>query len=194
MQVLTEMRPYFVLAEKLGRVASQLVAGRNRVKIVKVKYASSRARGDLDTRWLRAMITKGLIETNWGDFVNLVNADFRVEQRGLRIFEESIILDGSPEIPLESVQVQMHKVKSKFEGAYSDYREIIVEGRVKDGIPHLTKVGLFEVDTSLEGNLLLCRQVGQPTLIAIGVDEELNEQSLKRIGISTDDEFIYLKL
>ena len=210
--MLSELKPYVVLAEKLGRLAVQLVAGGSGVKTVKVTYASARAPDDLDTRLLRAMITKGIIEPISSVFVNLVNADFTAKQRGLRISEERIVLDGSPESPLDFVQVQIANVESKFASAISDSGEIKVEGRVKDGIPHLTRVGSFEVDVSLEGNILLCRQVDQPGMIgtvgsilgeenvnvsfmsvgriaprkhavmAIGVDDEPSKQALKKIG------------
>lgn len=212
MQVLTELKPFVVLAEKLGRLAVQLATGGSGVKTVKVTYGSARAPDDLDTRVLRAMITKGLIEPVSSVFVNLVNADFTAKQRGIRIAEERVLLDGSPESPLEFIQVQIANVESKFASAIADSGEIRVEGRVKDGIPHLTKVGSFEVDVSLEGSIILCRQVDQPGMIgkvgsilgqenvnvsfmsvgriaprkhaimAIGVDEQPSKESLKRIG------------
>ncbi|KAH7575309.1 hypothetical protein ACOSP7_005180 [Xanthoceras sorbifolium] len=211
-EVLTELKPFVVLGEKLGRLAVQLVTGGSGVKNVKVTYASSRAPDDLDTRLLRAMITKGLIEPISSVFVNLVNADYTAKQRGLRIAEERILLDGSPENPLEFIQVHIANVESKFASAISESGEIKVEGRVKDGVPHLTKVGSFEVDVSLEGSIILCRQVDQPGMIgkvgsvlgeenvnvsfmsvgrvaprkhavmAIGVDEQPSRETLKKIG------------
>ncbi|CAI0557616.1 unnamed protein product [Linum tenue] len=158
------------------------------------------------------MITKGIIEPISSVFVNLVNADFTAKQRGVRITEERILLDGSPEAPLDSIQVQIANVESKFASAISDTGEIRVEGRVKDGVPHLTRVGSFEVDVSLEGSIILCRQVDQPGMIgkvgsilgqenvnvsfmsvgriaprkqavmAIGVDDQPSKESLQRIG------------
>ncbi|KAJ6807826.1 putative D-3-phosphoglycerate dehydrogenase 3, chloroplastic [Iris pallida] len=211
-EVLSELAPFVVLSEKLGRLAVQLVAGGSGVKSVKVTYASARTPDDLDTRLLRAMITKGLIEPISSVFVNLVNADFTAKQRGIRITEERILLDGSPENPLDFIQVHIANVESKFASAISETGEISVEGRVKDGIPHLTKVGSFQVDVSLEGNLILCRQVDQPGMIgtvgsilgeqnvnvsfmsvgriaprkqavmAIGVDDEPSKETLKKIG------------
>ncbi|KAE9448469.1 hypothetical protein C3L33_19635, partial [Rhododendron williamsianum] len=211
-EVLAELKPFVELAEKLGRLAVQLIAGGSGVKSVKVTYASARAPDDLDTRLLRAMITKGLIEPISSVFVNLVNADFTAKQRGLRISEERILLDGSPESPLEFIQVQIANVESKFASAISESGEVKVEGKVKDGVPHLTKVGSFEVDVSLEGSLILCRQVDQPGMIgkvgsvlgeenvnvsfmsvgriaprkqavmAIGVDEPPSKDALKKIG------------
>ena len=182
------------------------------MKSVKVTYASARAPDDLDTRLFRAMITKGLIEPISSIFMNLVNADFTAKQRGLRITEERVLLDGSPESPLEFVQVQIINVESRLANAILESGEIIVEGRVKDGLPHLTKVGSFEVDVSLEGSIILCRQVDQlgmigqdgsilgdenvnisfmsvgriaprkQTVMAIGVDEQPSKESLRRIG------------
>ncbi|PIA56620.1 hypothetical protein AQUCO_00700756v1 [Aquilegia coerulea] len=211
-EVLSELAPYVVLAEKLGRLAVQLVGGGSGVKTVKVTYASARAPDDLDTRLLRAMITKGLIEPISSAFVNLVNADFTAKQRGIRITEERILLDGSPENPIEYVQVQIANVESRFPSALSETGDIKVEGKVKDGLPHLTKVGSFDVDVSLEGNLILCKQVDQPGMIgkvgsilaeenvnvsfmsvgriaprkqavmAIGVDEKPSKETLKKIG------------
>lgn len=53
------------------------------------------------------MIIKGLLEPISSIFVNLVNADFSAKQRGLRVIEEKILLDGSPENPLEYIQVYL---------------------------------------------------------------------------------------
>ncbi|OMP03916.1 hypothetical protein COLO4_10111 [Corchorus olitorius] len=211
-EVLAELAPFVALTEKLARLAVQLVAGGSGVKFVKVTYASARGPDDLDTRLLRAMIIKGLIEPISSVYVNLVNADFTAKQRGLRLTEERIVLDGSPENPLEYIQVQIANVESKFASAISNSGVITVEGKVKDGKPHLTKIGSFGVDVSLEGSLILCRQVDQPGMIGkvgnilgeenvnvnfmsvgrisprkqavmtIGVDEEPSKDALKKIG------------
>jgi len=211
-EVLSELSPYVVLAEKLGRLVVQLVAGGSGVKVVKVVYSSARDPDDLDTRILRAMVTKGIIEPISSAFVNIVNADYVARQRGLQIIEERILLYGSPEIPLDSIQVHLTNVESKFAGALSDAGDIRVEGKVKDGSPHLTLVGSFSVDVSLEGNLILCCQIdqagiigkvgsilgqmnvnvsfmsvgrtapGKQAIMAIGVDEEPEKEALKLIG------------
>ncbi|XP_058221121.1 D-3-phosphoglycerate dehydrogenase 3, chloroplastic-like [Rhododendron vialii] len=224
-EVLAELAPFVLLAEKLGRLAVQLVAGGGGVQSVKITYASARGPDDLDTRLLRAMVTKGLIEPISSVFVNLVNADFTAKQRGLKIAEERIVLDGSPEKPLEFIQLQLANVESKFAGALSDLGEIKVQGMVKEGLPHLTMVGSFGVDVSLEGSLILCKQVDQPGIIGkvgsilgegnvnvnfmsvgriapqkqavmtIGVDEEPDTETLKKIGeIKAIEEFVFLKL
>ncbi|KAG2315919.1 hypothetical protein Bca52824_019041 [Brassica carinata] len=211
-EVLRELKPYVVLAEKLGRLAVQLVTGGSGVDAVKVTYASSRSPDDLDTRLLRAMVIKGLIEPISSVFINLVNSDYVAKQRGVKISEERMVLDGSPEDPIEYITVRIANVESRFASALSESGEIKVEGRVKQGVPSLTKVGLFGVDVSLEGSVILCRQVDQPGMIgkvggilgdenvnvsfmsvgriapgkqavmAIGVDEQPSKETLKKIG------------
>ncbi|KAK7389454.1 hypothetical protein VNO78_24515 [Psophocarpus tetragonolobus] len=211
-EVMSELSPYFVLSEKLGRLAVQLVSGGTGIKSVKVVYRSSRGPDDLDTRLLRAMVTKGIIEPISNTIVNLVNADFIAKQKGLRLSEERVVVDSSPDLPLDSIQVQISSVDSKFASALSENGLISIDGKVKFGEPHLTCVGSFDVDVSLEGNLILCRQVDQPGMIglvgnilgqqnvnvsfmsvgrtsrrkqaimAIGVDEEPNKEALHNIG------------
>lgn len=219
------MAPYVLLAEKLGRLAVQLVAGGDGIKAVKVVYRSARDLDDLDTRLLRAMIIKGIIEPISDSFVNLVNADFTAKQKGLRISEERVVVDSSPENPIDSIQVLISNTESKFASAESEHGNVSIEGKVKYGIPHLTRVGSFSVDVSLEGNLILCCQVDQPGMIgrvgnilgeqnynvsfmsvgrtvkrtkaimAIGVDEEPDKNTLKKIGeVPAIEEFVFLKL
>jgi len=212
-EVITELAPYVSLAERLGRLAVQLVSGAAGVKQGKVVYRSARAADDLDTRLLRAMIIKGLIEPVSDAFINLVNADYVAKQRGLRISEERQPADGAVDVPLETISVTIADVESKFASAIADHTgDITLEGKVKDGVPYLSKVGSFSVDVSLEGSIILCRQVDQPGMIgkvgsilgqenvnisfmsvgrtsprqhavmAIGVDEEPSKPTLKKLG------------
>ncbi|TQD79689.1 hypothetical protein C1H46_034763 [Malus baccata] len=223
-EVLAELSPYVVLAEKLGKLAVQLVAGGSGITSVRVVYKTARDPDDLDTRLLRAMITKGIIEPISASFINLVNADFVAKDKGLRITEERVAIDSSPEFPVASIQVHITNVESKFASCVSKNGNISIEGKVKYGKPHLTLLGSFGVDVSLEGNLILCRQVDQPGMIgqvgkilgtenvnvnfmsvgrtiqkkaimAIGVDEEPKEELLNKIGKVPDiEEFVFLKL
>jgi D-3-phosphoglycerate dehydrogenase len=122
-------------------------------------------------------------------------------------------LDGSPENPLEFIQVQIANVESKFATIIFDRK------------PHLTKVDSFGVDLSMEGSLILCSQVDQSGMIGsvgnilgeenvnvsfmsvgkitpqkqavmtIGVDEKPSKEAVNRIGeIPAVEEFVFLKL
>ncbi|GKE25340.1 hypothetical protein Tco_1436852, partial [Tanacetum coccineum] len=59
----------------------------------------------------------------------------------------------------------------------------IMEARLKDRVPHLTKVGAFEVDVSLDGNIILCRQFDQPNTIG-SVTSILGEENLNISSMS----------
>ncbi|CAI5500296.1 unnamed protein product [Closterium sp. Naga37s-1] len=211
-QVLVELAPYVELAEKLGRLAVQLVSGGAGVKDVKVTYRTGRSSEDLDTRLLRAMIAKGLIEPISNAFINLVNADYVAKQRGIRIREERQPVDVDESVPLDTIVLEITHVQSKLASAVSEEGTITLGGKVKDGVPHLIQVGRFSTDIELEGSLLLCRQVDQPgmigtvgmllgshdvnisfmsvgrtgprkqALMAIGVDEEPSREVLRDIN------------
>nr|GFB00722.1 D-3-phosphoglycerate dehydrogenase 1, chloroplastic-like [Tanacetum cinerariifolium] len=90
--------------------------------------------------------------------------------KGICVNEEQVIVGGSSDKPLEIIKVQIANAASrlaseiKVEGRVKDgvphltkvvqianaasrlASEIKVEGRVKDGVPHLTKVGALNID------------------------------------------------
>lgn len=108
--MLEELSPYVDLGEKLGRLAIQLVA-EGGIKDIKLTYKTARSGDDLDTRLLRAMVLKGLIEPVSNSVLNLVNADYIAKQRGIRVSEEKQPSDGGDEsLPLESIQIQLFQV------------------------------------------------------------------------------------
>ena len=61
-EVLAELQPYVALAQGLARAAVQLVStAAHGFSDIHISYASSRG-DDLDTRLLRAMVIKGILE------------------------------------------------------------------------------------------------------------------------------------
>ncbi|GKC14361.1 leucine-rich repeat, cysteine-containing subtype protein [Tanacetum coccineum] len=120
-----------------------------------------------------------------------------------------VILDGSSEKPVKSIQVQIAEVEFFcFADAISEFWNIIVEGLLKNGVPRLTRVGAFEVNASLKGNIILCvvdpeivgsfksllietnlqgsftrlsRTVGKQALRVIVVDKKPRLKTLKKI-------------
>ena len=61
---------------------------------VTITYATPRG-DDLDTRLLRAMVIKGILEQITTATVNLVNADLLARNRGLRILESKVPSAGT---------------------------------------------------------------------------------------------------
>nr|GEY97433.1 D-3-phosphoglycerate dehydrogenase 1, chloroplastic-like [Tanacetum cinerariifolium] len=157
--VLREPIQYVTLAEKLHKLDVQLVTDGNGLGSIEITYISSRATDNFDTPLVRAMLAKGIC-----------------------VNEEQVIVGGSSDKPLEIIKFQIANVASRLAG------EIKVEGRVKDGVPHLTKVGALNVDVSLEENIILCRQAShQPNIIGrvvcILAKENVNISSMSFGGI-----------
>eukprot|EP00958_Prasinococcus_capsulatus_P023177 scaffold3383_cov412-Prasinococcus_capsulatus_cf.AAC.2 len=165
-EVLEELSPYVKLMELIGRLGVQLSA--TGVQDVKIKYNSSRPTEDLDTRLLRAMVIKGLVEPVSASYVNLVNADIIATQRGMQVVEE-VTNAGADRSVLSSVVLELGGCDARFASAMMPNGRIVLEGRVLGGEPYLTRVGDFSVNVLLDGTVLLCRQTDQPGMIgAVG--------------------------
>lgn len=160
-EVLKELAPFVTLAEGLGKAAVTLVADQG-FSDINICYSSPRG-DDLDTRLLRAMVIKGILEQITTSNVNLVNADLLAKNRGLRISEVTIRTEGSD--VLSSLSVALGTGKSTFSAAVDKTGRIYVEGQVKNGTPYLTKVGGFDVELAMQGSVLLCRQRDQPGIV-----------------------------
>lgn len=90
--VLKELQPFITLAEGLGKAAVSLVADSGFTDLT-ITYSSPRG-DDLDTRLLRAMVIKGVLEGITTAQVNLVNADLLAKNRGLKITETNVRSEG----------------------------------------------------------------------------------------------------
>ena len=75
-EMLSALAPFIGLAEKLGRIALQLVDASSGLSEVVLTYKGSN-KEELDTRLLRANVIKGLVQRDTTASVNLVNADTR---------------------------------------------------------------------------------------------------------------------
>lgn len=202
-EVLRELAPYVTLAEGLGKAAVQLVADTGCTDI-SICYSSPRG-DDLDTRLLRAMVIKGILEETTTSTVNLVNADLLAKGRGLRISEVTVRSDGSD--VLTAMSVSLGASKARFSAAVDKTGRIYVEGTVRAGRPYLTKIGGVDVELSVEGSVLLCRQRDQPGIVGtIGTllaKDNVNisfmtvcrtgEEAVMAIGVDSDPSEAILK-
>lgn len=172
-EVLAELQPFVSLSQGLGTAAVQLVRDTGFTD-VKITYHSPRG-DDLDTRLLRAMVIKGILEQITTSTVNLVNADLLAKTRGLRIIESTVPSEGRD--VLSSMTVALGTSNSKFSAALNSQGDISVSGTVKGGAPFLTSVGNFDVDLVIEGTVLLVLQKDRPGLIA-AVGQQLAEANV----------------
>ncbi|BDA42854.1 D-3-phosphoglycerate dehydrogenase [Coccomyxa sp. Obi] len=188
-EVLAELQPFVALALGLGRAAVQLV-GSHGFTDVHITYATPRG-DDLDTRLLRAMVIKGILEQITTANVNLVNADLLAKNRGLRIIESTVPAEGKD--VLSSLRIALGSSDTRFSAALGKDKRISVMGTVKGFAPYLTRIGTFDVDLSLDGIILLTRQKDQPGVIS-AVSTVLAEEginiSFMSVSVTPDNDAV----
>ncbi|KDD74421.1 hypothetical protein H632_c1326p0, partial [Helicosporidium sp. ATCC 50920] len=141
-----------------------------------VRVAYHTARGSaLDTRLLRANVLRGVLEATTDARVNIVNADLLARKRGLRVVETVVAAEG--EGALAMLEVSLDSRAARFSAAVDAQGRICVAGAVKGDAPFLTRIGGFDVDLAMEGDVLLVRQTDRPGIIA-GVASELAENDI----------------
>ena len=164
--LLTSPPPPPPFPQALGRSVVQLVgdvSSHGGFSEVAVTYATPRG-DDLDTRLLRAMVVKGILEQITTANVNIVNADLLAKQRGLRVVESTVPAAG--DAALDSLTVSLATSATRFSAALDKAGRIAVSGAVRDGVPYLTRVGGFDTELGIDGIVLLTRQSDRPGIIA----------------------------
>lgn len=162
-EVLAELQPFVTLASGLGKSVVQLVS--SGISQVEITYSTPRG-DDLDTRLLRAMVIKGILETTTASAINLVNADLKAKTYGLVIAEKTVPSVGTT--VLTNMRISIQGESKNFPGC-KDGNEIVIEGTVKGKMPYITKIGRQDVEIGLSGPVILCRQRDQPGMIgAVG--------------------------
>lgn len=147
-EVLEEMRPYIELAEKLARLAIQLVpTGLSRVRVI---YEGAPALPD--TRPLKAAVIKGLLEPISEARINRVNAELVARERGLRITEVKRSEVSGPVHDTITLEVGNGEL-SRFQGA------------ILRNSPHIIRIEDFWIDLELNGYILLCHNQDRPGMI-----------------------------
>lgn len=142
-ELLKALKPRAQLCESLGRLAYYL-SGKRLHGEVSIDYFIPD--GSEDTRILRAGLIKGLMESSIGIPVSIVNADSVAKSAKLQLTEVNHFSDqeGSNEVVVT--------VKN----------DLIVEGRVVNGSPHVTRIGRFFVDLKLDGIIVAYSQDDRP--------------------------------
>lgn len=142
-ELLKLLKPRALLCTALGRLA-YFVSGSSLQGSVKVDYYIPDAAED--TRILRAGLIKGLMETALGLQVTIVNADNVAKTAGLELTEVNHFAAS----------------RAGSEVVITVENAPVIEGRVNNGVPHVTRIGRFEVDLRLNGTILLYSQDDRP--------------------------------
>ena len=144
------LRPYLELGERLGALVAQAAPSRSFSRI-RIRYAGEPA--ELGSHMIRSAILIGLLNSVLDEKVNLVNASEVAAARGLVIEETTRRRErGFP----NTVEV----------AAANGDQDLTVEGTiVQDGSPRILALDGIDLEASLEGTLLLTRNVDVPGVI-----------------------------
>jgi len=151
--ILAKLRPYLVLAEKLGCVLTQITKGA--IQRVAIEYVGEAA--ELEIQPMTIAILKGMLSPILGDMVNFVNVPIHVKERNIKV-SESVQSEAEDFTNLISIRV------------VTSERENVVAGTiVGKKEPRMVCLNDFRLEAALEGHLLLIYNIDTPgTIGAIG--------------------------
>lgn len=146
---LSAIRPYLVLAEKIGRLQAQLCEGR--MEEVDLQYRGQIE--DKDLSLFAIFFLKGLLETILIESVNYVNAPVLAQERGIKVTQTK----GG------SLEGYANLLTSKLK---TDRGESLIAGTLFNGDnPRMVHVDGFQLEAVLEGYMLIFSNIDKPGLI-----------------------------
>lgn len=148
-ELMTILRPYAILAEKMGSLQTQLIES----GILEVQINYSGKVTEYDVTPLTTAMLKGLLTPILKDDVNFVNAPFIASERGIKVVE------SKTKTSEDFASLIMLKVKS-MEG------ENIVSGTIfGKTMPRILRINDFYLEAIPEGHLLLIHNEDIPGVI-----------------------------
>lgn len=146
-RVLARIRPYVLLAEKLGRFQGQLCPGA--IDEIEIEYAGEVAEFDVAT--LTIAVLKGLLESVT-ERVNMVNATLLAEERGLRV--------------VESKTSRPHDFASAITTRVTGCEDRLISGAIfQGGQPRIVRIDDFMLEAIPEGPTLLIHNRDRPGVV-----------------------------
>jgi D-3-phosphoglycerate dehydrogenase len=148
-EIMSRLKPYLVLAEKLGLFLGQMSDGR--MQEVNLVYSGEVA--DLDIRPVSMTILEGVLRPILKEKVNLVNAPHLARERGVKISETT---RREREGFTDVIEVTM----------VTDKGENSVAGTLLAGQnPRIVRVNGFNLEAVPEGHMLVFSNIDQPGVI-----------------------------
>ncbi len=149
---LEALEPYMKLAEKLGRLAAQLIS--EAPSQVTVGFAGDAA--SLNTEPITAAVIKGILSSFLDEPLNFVNAPFLARERGINV------TDTRSREKIDYVNMLTVNVKTRV-------GEHEVSGAVLGRAPRIVRIDGYRVETVPEGYLLMLHNRDVPGVVgAVG--------------------------
>jgi len=148
-EALRALEPYMALAEKLGRLQTQLAEGP--LAAVELTYAGELAEGD--SRMLTRSFLKGLLAPVLDIPVNIVNSALIAQSRGLKV-TESRSTESVDYVSLITARVSTDGETREIAGTLFGHRE-----------PRIVRMDQYRVDFSPIGFMLVSIHIDKPGMI-----------------------------
>jgi D-3-phosphoglycerate dehydrogenase len=190
------LRPYLLLAEYLGKLYYQLEREHaDRVELVYSGEIATKETGIITLAFLKGLLTPAL-----GDNVNLVNASWLAENRGIEVFERRDEASSAGFVSLVTVCIARNGNKAEYAGTIAwdnGPRFVRINRYQMDIIPtphmlfvdHIDRPGVIGPFASALGRAginIAMMQVGRVTrgeeaLMTISVDSPVDEETLQQL-------------
>jgi len=150
-EVLPQLQPYLLLAERLGRFQAQMLDGG--VKSVTVEYVGEVSQ--MAVTALTVAVLKGLLSPILEDVINFVNAPIVAKERGIEV-KEVKSSDAGDFTSLIRVKVEAGQRTHAVAGTLFHKQE-----------PRIVEIDKFQVEVVSEGQMLLIDNVDRPGVIGM---------------------------
>lgn len=148
-EALSAIKPYLTLAEKIGKLQSQLADGR--IQSVEITYSGDVA--ELECSTLTRALMKGMLEAAIPESVNYVNAPVLAHARGLKVTESK---SAAPDeyTNLISAKIKTDKGEQSMAGTLFGVRDV-----------RICRINGYRVDVLPEGYMLYTNHTDKPGVI-----------------------------
>jgi D-3-phosphoglycerate dehydrogenase len=147
--ILSTIKPYMDLSEKLGRFQSQLESGA--IEEINIEYIGDIA--ELDVTPITTSILMGIFRPIMGDTINFVNAPIIAQERNVKVVE-SKSRKSEDFTSLLTIRTISTKGENLVAGTLFGKNE-----------PRIIRINKFRVETIPNGNMLLFYTIDRPKVI-----------------------------
>lgn len=171
--LLERVKPYLVLAERLGAFQAQILRGG--MTEISIEYQGEVA--EFDIKPLTVSVIKGLLTPILKDVVNFVNAPLLARDRGIRVVE-STTATADDFLNLITLRVRTDQMESSISGTLFGKYE-----------PRIVRLNSFRLEAIPEGHMLLIHNDDKPGVIGnIGITLGNNEINIARMQVGQEKE------
>jgi D-3-phosphoglycerate dehydrogenase / 2-oxoglutarate reductase len=145
------LEPYAQLAEKMGRFAIQIAAGR--LASVECIYGGDLSAYAASMKFVTRLALKGLLDPILQQPVNIVNAEFIAKERGITV-SETVTQESHGFKNLITIRIKTDKTEETVSGT------VFFKGRSR-----IVAVGGYTMDMIPEGYVIVSRHLDKPGVI-----------------------------